>query len=315
MANAAEGTVWNLLSYSGELITASPEVTPLLTMMGGLTNGGYLTDNFEFPTNQYYAHETAAQPSITETTSLTAPTAISFTRTQEKNVAQIFQEQVSLSYARMSAQGRLAGINTGGADNAIANELDWQISVALKHIARDMEFTILQGAYQIATSAAVANTTRGVNEAASDASNTVAAGSVDLSKALIDSLLVTMEGNGATFENMVLVGNLFQKQQISDVYGYAPTSRTVGGVNLQQIETDIGMIGIVNSRFQASGYVTLIDLAHMAPVWQPVPDKGNFFYETLSKAGAAESGQIFGQWGLDYGSGIYHGTLTGLSTS
>jgi len=314
-SNVAAGTVWNLPNYSGELLTADPEHCPLLTMMGGLTGGGLQTNNFEFPLNSEYSHETAAQPAIDETTSLTAPTAISFVRDQDKNVCQIFHEQVSLSYERLANQGRLSGINTAGQSNNVPSELDFQIATALKHIARDVEFTILQGAYQIATNAATANKSRGVNEAASDESCTVAAGGADLSKTLINSLLVTMEGYGATFDNMMLVGNLFQKQQISTEFGYAPTSRTVGGVDIQSIETDIGLVGILNSRFQASGYVTLLDISKLKPVFQPVPEKGNFFYEPLSKSGAAEAGQIFGKWGLDYTAGWYHGTITGLSTT
>ena len=82
MSNVAAGTVWNLPNYAGELLTADPENTPLLSMMGGLTGGGFQTDNFEFALNSYYSHETAAQPAITETDSLTAPTAISFVRAQ-----------------------------------------------------------------------------------------------------------------------------------------------------------------------------------------------------------------------------------------
>jgi len=313
-SNVGAATVWNLPNYAGELLTADPEKTPLLTMMGGLTAGGFQVDNFEFPLNSQYSHETAAQPAIDETTSLTAPTAISFVREQAKNVCQIFHEQVSISYARLSAQGRMSGINTAGAVNPVPTEKDFQIATALKHIARDVEFTILQGAYQIATDAATANKVRGINAAAVVASNTVAAGNVDLSKDLIDELLRTMEDNGADFENMVLTGALIQKQRISNAYGYAPTDRNIGGVNIKQIETDVGNIGVTNTQFNASGYVTLIDIAKCAPVFQPVPEKGNFFYEPLSKSGASESGQIFGQWGLDYGASWFHGTITGLTT-
>ena len=89
-SNVGAATVWNLPNYAGELLTADPEKTPLLTMMGGLTGGGFRVDNFEFPLNSQYSHETAAQPAIDETTSLTAPTAISFVREQAKNVCQIF---------------------------------------------------------------------------------------------------------------------------------------------------------------------------------------------------------------------------------
>lgn len=315
MANTGAGTVWNLPNYTGELITASPEITPFLTMIGGLSGGGMISNNFEFPLNSYYDHETAAQPAITETTSLTAPTAISFVRDQQKNVCQIFHEQVSLSYERLSNQGRLSGINTAGGVNAVPSEEAFQIATALKHIARDVEFSFLQGAYQIATSAAVANKMRGVNEAASDESCTVAAGGADFSKALFNSLLVAMEGYGADFENMVIFCNLFQKQQISDEYGFAPTDRNIGGVNINQVITDVGSVGVVNTRFQASGYITLVDVAKCAPVFQPVPKKGNFFIEPLAKTGAGDASQIYGKCSLDYKAGWYHGTLTGLSTS
>ena len=43
------GTTWNLPNYSGELFTADPIQTPLLSMIGGLT-GGMITGAYEFTT-------------------------------------------------------------------------------------------------------------------------------------------------------------------------------------------------------------------------------------------------------------------------
>jgi hypothetical protein len=57
------------------------------------------------------------------------------------------------------------------------------------------------------------------------------------------------------------------------------------------------------------------DLAFCSPVFLPVPDKGVLFYEELSKTGASESGQIYGQMGIDYGPEEYHGTITSLSVA
>ena len=51
------------------------------------------------------------------------------------------------------------------------------------------------------------------------------------------------------------------------------------------------------------------------PVALPVPGKGILFYEALSKTGAAEKGQIYGQLGIDYGPEEFHGTITGLKTT
>ena len=53
----------------------------------------------------------------------------------------------------------------------------------------------------------------------------------------------------------------------------------------------------------------------IAPVYQPVPGKGNFFLEPLAKTGAGEKYQLFGQIGLDHGPEWYHGKFTGIAQS
>ena len=311
MANVAAGTVWNLPNYLGEIFTASFLQTPVLSMAGGL-NGVKQVDNFEFAVDQTYAHESAAQPAITETASLTAPTAISYVRSQDKNVCQIFQEQVSMSYAKLSTSKRLSGIATAGETVQPVSELDWQIGRALEKIARDAEYTIIQGVYQIATSASVANKTRGLNAAAS---TTIDGASATLGKTLLSQLLRAMYDAGAVFANSVVIVNSFQKEQLSNAYGYAPTDRTVGGVNIKQIETDFGSLGVVLDPFQAAGTLLVADMKFVNIVSQPVPGKGHMFYEPLSKTGAGESGQVYGQLGLDHGPGFMHGTITSLATS
>lgn len=313
MANVAAGTVWNLPNYTGELFTSDVINTPLLTAIGGLT-GGMMTDNFEFPTDSQYNHETASQPAITETASLTAPTAISYVRAQSKNVTQIFQEKVSISYVRMSNQGRLSGINTAGATNNVPTEKDFQIARALEKIARDVEYSFLNGAYQIATNAGVANKTRGLIELCTV--NTVDASSGALSKSLVDALLLEMFTNGAMFKNMAIFCNGFQKQKLSNIYGFAPQDRNIAGLNVKQIETDFGTLAVMPAhRFMPAGTVLFSEMSVLAPVFQPVPGKGNLFYEELAKTGAAEEGQIFGQIGLDHGPSFCHGTITSLATS
>ena len=86
----------------------------------------------------------------------------------------------------------------------------------------------------------------------------------------------------------------------------------MGGTNIKQIETDFGNIGIALDRFMPQTAVLAAELSVLAPVFQPVPEKGNFFYEELAKTGASEEGQIFGQFGLDHGPAFMHGVITGL---
>lgn len=312
---SGQGTIWNLPNYWGELFIADTNNTPFLSMIGGMS-GGMQTGNFEFPTTSEYDFPAAAQPAITETESLTAPTATEAVREQVKNVTQIFHEAVSISYAKLSNSNRLTGINSVGSDNPAADEKAFQIAYNLSIIANNIEYVNFNGAYQIATSAAVANKSRGMLAACDLTGGTaVAAAGATLDKAILDSLFLSWWNAGALRKTPVIWVNGFQKQKISEIYGYAPDDRNVGGVNINQIETDFGMIGVALSHRMPTDSVLLADMAVIKPVTQPVPEKGNFFYEELSKTGASENGQIFGQYGLDHGPAFAHGKITGLATS
>jgi len=310
-----DGTIWNLPNYDGALFTAAITKTPFLSMIGGL-NSGKKTDNFEFPTASLYTIDAASQPEITETASISGVAAAQAARTQEKNVTQIFQEAVSISYEKLSNAGRLSGINTVGATNNAADELAFQQMVKLKKIARDANYTFHNGVYQISTDAGTANKTRGMLAAIVVGGNTIDAAGAKLSKTLIQQLLRTMYAAGATFENLVLFCNAYQLQVLSDIFMYAPTDRNVGGVQIKQLVMDIaGNVGIALDSDMPTNTIGLYEMSYIAPVFQPVPGKGNLFYEPLAKTGAAEKGQIYGKLGLDYGPTFMHGSITGLATS
>lgn len=307
------GTIWNLPNYAGALFTADLIHTPFLNMVGGLS-GGFLTENFEFVIDSEYSHESAAQPAITETDSLTAPTAVEYVRSQNTNVTQIFQRQVALSYEKLSNGGRLTGLNTVGNVNNAPSELDFQIARHLEALARDVEYTCLNGVYQKATDAGTANKTRGMIAACT--TNTVDASAAVLSKDLIDELLLEMHNNGAYFGNMVIWGNGRQIPLLGDIYGYAPESRTIGGINIKQIVTPFGNIGVAYPhRFMPTDTLLFADMGVIGLAFQPVPGKGNLFYEPLAKTGAAETGQLYGKIGLAHGPAFMHGTLTNLYDS
>ena len=317
MSNASgQATVWNAPNYVGELFLIGANQTPFLNMIGGLT-GGKQYSAFDFPTAQPWALETADQREVTETGSATAPTATTFVRSQDTNTCQIFHRSVNVSYKKQSTTGIVVADTTTNqamlGNQPVSNELDFQIQGNLRQVAVDAEHSFLQGVYQQATSASVAAQTRGI--IAATTTNAVAAGSATLSKSLIDELLRTMAASGSIFVNPVIFVNAFQKQKISDIYGYAPESRNVGGVNIQQIETDFAQIGITWAPQMPTGTLLIAEMSVCAPVFCPVPGKGLLFYEELSKTGAAEKGQIYGQMGLDYGPEEYHGKITGLATS
>lgn len=307
------GTVWNLPNYEGMLYTADQINSPFLSMIGGL-NGGRITTNFEFATGSAYAHEALIQESITETASLTAPTAINYVRTQEKNVCQLFHEAINISYVNQINGGRLSGINTAGAQNNVISQKDFQIAKAVEAVARKVNYHFLNGSYSLAGNAGQANQTRGMIELCTV--NTVDASSAALSKALIDALLLEMYSNGAQFKQPVIWCNGFQKIKISDIYGYQPMDRNIGGVAVDTIVTDFGVMGVKLDRFMPTGTILIADMAEIAPVFQEFPDnKGILFYEDLAKTGMADKGQVCASIGLAHGASINHGTIVGLATA
>ena len=313
---------WNVPNVTAPAIFTADAVTyPFMSRLAGRM----ITNNDEFAMSGRYALEAVSQPAITEAASVTAPTAIAYERLNELNVTQIFQESVNVTYAKLSnaAKLRYAEVSTSGyaftADpntNPVADELAFQKLAALQKIYRSAEYSFLMGSYQKATSAAVANKTRGILPACTI--NTVDASSAAFSKSLMDALLLEMAGNGAEFVRPVIFCTAADKPRITNEYGYVPEDRNLGGLNIQVIETDFGRFEVVWSRFIPAGYMLVADMAKCNMVIQPVPGlatvDGIIGYEPLSKTGASEKGQMYAQLGLDYGSSYWHGSLTSLAS-
>lgn len=308
------GGTWNLLNYDGELFTASQTTTPILSIIGGL-NGGMDSANNQFATAQLYSLPDASQPAVTETESLTALTATIVTRTQEFNTVQIFRATIDLSYKKLSGAGRLSGIHTVGDRNPVANENAWQILQHLRKIARDFNYTIYNGVYNASSSVTTADKTRGMF-AVTEANQVVDAEGALLSRPLMNQIFLDMHNAGAEFENIIIFCAGFQKQMLSEIYlnGKEPMSRTVGGVNVQTIITDFAEVNIAVDRMVPAAKLGIFDVSVMAPVFQPVPEKGRLFVEPLAKVGASEKSQLYGQMGLDHGPPFMHGSIKNLKT-
>lgn len=308
---SGQGTTFNLPNYVGELFAVSPTETPFLSAIGGLT-GGTRTNTTEFAI-QTYDLPTAAQP-VNQLEGQNAPTATNQSRSQVTNVVQIFHETLEVSYTKQGATGQISGASILG-NQPVGNELDFQTMVRMQKIARDVNQTFWNGVYnKPGTNVNPGRQSRGMLTAIT--TNVTAGAAAQLSRTLIDTLLRTMFANGAQFgPNTVIAVNGYQKQQISSIFGYAPTDRNIGGVNIKQIETDFGVFGIMLDRYVPADTVAVVDLGVVEPVFLEIPGKGFLFREELAKVGAAERHQIYGEIGLQHGPEIMHGKITGLATS
>ncbi len=306
---------FGVLNYSGMLFNKGNVKTPLSSIIGTRRK---TTNSVKFVTGQEYQTDGGTQPAISETASLTAPDPTYLTRSQKFNVTQIFHESVAISYAKQSNMGTLSGVNLAGQQPEPINELDFQVGAKMTKIARDIEFTFIQGAFNEATTDAEINKTRGLVPAIT--TNTKAMASKPMTLWAIADMMKKIYTSNAPTQGLVLwcdATTLFQINADAQANGLTvvPASREINGINLSSVLTPLGEVYLYLGEFLPAGTALLLNLDVISPVEQPTPNKGNFFMELLSKTGAGEKYQIFGQMGLDYGPEWYHGKFTGIATT
>lgn len=307
-------TSFGVLNYSGMLFNKGNVRTPLSSIIGGRAK---TTNHVEFVTGQEYTTGGGTQPAISETASLTAPDATVVTREQKTNVTQIFQESVGISYAKQSNMGTLSGINIANQEANPMNELDFQVAAKMMKINADIEYTFINGVYNKATTDATINKTRGLVPAIT--TNTTAMKSKALGLWDIADMVKKIYGQNAPTNGLCLwcdATTMFQvnADAVQNGLTVVPAAREVNGIALSSVITPIGVVYLYLGEYLPSGTALLLNLDVIAPVYQPVPGKGNFFLEPLAKTGAGEKYQLFGQLGLDHGPEWYHGKFTGIST-
>ena len=309
-----QGTTFNLPNYVGELFAASPEDTPLLSSIGGLT-GGESVKSTLFEWQGYDLRDADATRQRLE--GANAPTSESRARFSASNVLEIHQEAVEISYTKQAAIGQraTAGVATVTVGSTVvpADELAWQLEQQFKQIARDVEKTFITGTFSNPTTNASPRKTRGIMEAITTNVNAVVG---TLTADHVNDLLQKIWDNGGIQEGetrTAIVGSAM-KRQLTKLFikdaGYKEETRDVGGVNLQTIETDFGKLNIMLNRYAVAGALTVVSLEELRPTFLEIPGKGHFFAEPLAKTGAADKVQIYGEIGLNYGNERKHGKLT-----
>lgn len=310
------GMSFNLPNYSGMLFNRGNTKTPLSSIIGSKAK---YTDHVEFVVGQsYQGGGNGSQPAISESASLVAPDASITTRSQITNVTQIFQESVAISDAKKSNMGTLAGVNIANQQANPISELDFQVAVKMQKIARDIEFTFIQGAYNKATADTEVNKTRGLVSAIT--TNTTAMENKPLGLWDIADMVKKIYGENAPTNGLVLwcdAITMFQvnADAVQNGLTVVPADRTINGIALSSVVTPIGVVYLYLGECLPAGTALLLNLDVIAPVYQPVPGKGNFYLEELGKQGAGEKYHIFGQVGLDHGPEWYHGKFTGIATT
>ena len=312
-----QGTTYNLPNYVGELFQASPEDTPLLSAIGGLTGGKSITSTV-FEWQGYDLRD--AEDDRQRLEGAQAPDGESRKRFNASNVTEIHQEAVELSYTRQGATGQrnvdgLPVVQVCG--NVLpAEEMAWQIAQQLKQIARDVEKTFITGTYNNPRDNQSARRTRGLLEAITTNVATTDRTAQNLDRDTVLDLMQMAWDNGGLQESetrTVLVNSTLKRALtrafITDAK-YQEQTRNVGGVDLQTIETDFGRLNIMLDRYMPQDKLIVASLEQLSPCFMDIPNKGHFFAEPLAKTGASDKVQLYGEIGLEYGNERTHAVLT-----
>jgi hypothetical protein len=168
----------------------------------------------------------------------TAPTAEERVRANVRNVCQIHQEKVSVSYTKQAATGQVTtpssapytGVN---GSNPVGNELNWQVQQALKAVALDVNWSFINGQYNLPTDNSAARKTRGILAAIT--TNKIAKGTtVTGASSATDTITSTGHGlvdgdkivftNTSTATGIVAGRAYFVDQQSTDTFKVSSSS-------------------------------------------------------------------------------------------
>lgn len=314
------GTTFNTPNFVGDLFNISPEDTPLLSAIGGLTGGRQANDkHFEW---QFYDLRDASA-SRQRLEGADAPEAEGRVRANASNVVEIHQESVSISYTRQSVGNTGGYQTTARGTSPVANEMAWQMDQQLKQVARDVELSFTIGSYQSPDDNLTPRKTRGILEAIT--TNVIDLDGAALTEEDVNDLFQMAYDNGGIQEGetRTLVGGSAMRRQLTKIFlksgnstaASAPPTRTVGGVALQTIVTDFGLANLMTSRYFPTGTLAALSLEELAPRFLLVPGKGYFFWEPLAKTGSADNSQLYGEIGLEYGNQRKHGKIVNAATN
>lgn len=297
------GTTFNLPNYHGELFTLTPTETPLLSAIGGLTGGGQISDvEAEWQTEDLGdpGQDTALEGAV-------APTAEGRARANVRNVAQIHQKKVSVSYTKQAAVGgyatpQSAPFRSGdGSDNPVVSELDHQTLAAIKKVALDVNWSFWNGLYANPTTNATARKTRGLIEAISTNVTDNSTVSYTGATSATDTITVThalSNGDKVVFTNTgaatgIVAGRVYYVVNVSTTVSFK-VSLTSGGAAIT--------LGTATGLALHKPFTTTLAVAtHIDPFIQGVFDNGGLGSTPVFGVNSRQKRAITAAYAAQYG--------------
>lgn len=236
-------------------------------------------------------------------------------RVRRQNYTQIFAATVDVT-------GTMQAVRQYG----VQDEMDFQKQERLRELLRDLENCVINGTAPASTPQGSTTVRRSMNGIVKQiATNQFVPGQngfpsgggagTDLNETQMNAALRTIwEQSSGAIDTIVVNG--LQKRRINSFVGmaarnYAPSDerfRDLVGV----YESDFGVCRVVLSRWVPADTVLLLDSSRV----EVVPLAGrSFHFRPLAATGDAASGQIVGEYTLEFRNESAHALIRGLSTS
>lgn len=235
-----------------------------------------------------------------------APSPRFTSRARAQNVTQIFSSVVEVSGSELAV--RQVGVR---------DELDWQKNQRLKELMRDLENCVINGvmpALNVQGSATVRRTMRGI--ASFVQSNRFSPGSgipagATLTEAQLNAALRNIWSGSSGQVDLIVVGGPEKRainSFITSSRRYDASAETFKDA-VSVYESDFGVCRVVLSRWVPAGTVLLLDSSRI----DVMPLSGrSFHYKPLATTGDRESGQLIGEYTLEFRNETAHGVISGL---
>ncbi|WP_213816189.1 DUF5309 family protein [Glaciihabitans sp. dw_435] len=262
-----QGTTYNEPNFVGELFRITPESTPLLSAIGGLT-GGKSVKTVE---KEWQVTDLRDNDQNTALEGAAAPSGVARVRSNVTNIAEIHHSAVETSYTKQSTPNKTTTAGVEGT-NPIANEHDEQVMNEIKAVAKDVNHAFWNGEYNKPADNTTARKTRGLLQAIATNKVIYSNGGVELGATVAgtsatDTITITHGlnvGDKVVFSargglTSVVIGRVYFVQAVTGTTafkvsatngGAAITLGTATGIKLYAVSTTAPTLDTYNSLFQ-----------------------------------------------------------------
>ena len=233
-------------------------------------------------------------------------------RVRRQNYTQIFAATVQVSGSMQAAQA-----------HGIRDELDFQKQERMRELLRDLENTVLNGIAPASTpegSSGSRRTMNGVLHSIATNRFTPGVGEVplgdgsgdELNEAVLNAAMreVWEQSSGAV--DTIVVGGRQKRrinQFVSATRAYLPEDTRFQDL-VSVYESDFGVARVVMSRWVPAGTVLLLDSSRI----EVMPLRGRSFgFRELAATGDSVTGQVLGEYTVEFRNENAHGVLEGLA--